>query len=366
MFTITPTAGPNGSISPATPQTVDSGGSRAFTITPASGYHVADVLVDGASIGPVTSHTFTNVTADHTISATFAIDIFTITPTAGPNGAISPSTPQTVDSGGSQAFTITPTGGYHVADVLVDDVSVGAVTSYTFSNVTADHTISATFAIDMFTITPTPPVHGFISPGTAQSVAFGENLTFEIEAADGYYVADVTVDGASVGPVTTYSFLAVDADHTIGASFAFGPQAGLDMTFGKTVVTFGGSTLLGGRLYDRDHRDRSGRPQRHAGAVSRRSYGPSWSIVDTFVTSSDPATLGRFFTTVSPTAPTYYRLRYVAAPQIDYGSRDRRQPQARRAPGAEPARRARVGTRPSLLHASPDRSSRTSRRGRRR
>ena len=103
---------------------------------------------------PVTSYTFTNVTADHTISATFAIDTFTITPTAGPNGTISPAAEQTVDYGGGLAFTITPDLGYHVADVLVDDVSVGAVTSYTFTDVTADHTISATFAIDTFTITP--------------------------------------------------------------------------------------------------------------------------------------------------------------------------------------------------------------------
>ena len=47
-----------------------------------------------------------------------------------------------------QAFTITPTAGYHVADVPVDGVSVGAVTAYTFTAVTADHTITASFAID--------------------------------------------------------------------------------------------------------------------------------------------------------------------------------------------------------------------------
>jgi photosystem II stability/assembly factor-like uncharacterized protein len=70
-FTITPSAGAHGSISPPTQQTVSSGGSQAFTITANAGYHVADVLVDGVSVGVVTSHTFTNVIADHTISATF-------------------------------------------------------------------------------------------------------------------------------------------------------------------------------------------------------------------------------------------------------------------------------------------------------
>jgi len=50
-YTITPSAGPGGSIAPDTPQDVSEGGSLSFTITPASGYHVDDVRVDGASVG---------------------------------------------------------------------------------------------------------------------------------------------------------------------------------------------------------------------------------------------------------------------------------------------------------------------------
>jgi hypothetical protein len=150
-FTITPSAGANGSISPNSPQTVAKGASVTFTITPASGYHIADVLVNGASVGGVGSYTFTNVTANGTISATFAANpsgTFTITPSAGANGSISPATAQTVASGASVTFTITPASGYHVADVLVNGASVGAVASYTFTNVTANGTIAATFAAD--------------------------------------------------------------------------------------------------------------------------------------------------------------------------------------------------------------------------
>ena len=71
----------------------------------------------------------------------------TLSATAGANGSISPSGSVAVDYGSSQTFTITPNTNYRVADVLVDGVSVGAVTSYTFSSVTANHTISATFAL---------------------------------------------------------------------------------------------------------------------------------------------------------------------------------------------------------------------------
>ena len=98
------------------------------------------------SVGAVTSYEFTNVTANHTIEASFAIDTFTITASAGANGSIDPIGDVTVDYGASQSFTISASTGYHVADVLVDGASVGAVTSYEFTNVTANHTISVSFA----------------------------------------------------------------------------------------------------------------------------------------------------------------------------------------------------------------------------
>jgi hypothetical protein len=85
---------------------------------------------------------------------------YTITASAGANGSISPSGAVSVANGGSQTFTITPNAGYLVQDVLVDGGSVGAVTSYPFTNVGADHTISASFVAD-----PNATVNA-VSPGT--------------------------------------------------------------------------------------------------------------------------------------------------------------------------------------------------------
>ena len=70
---------------------------------------------------------------------------YTITASTGPHGSISPSGDITVNQGSDKSFTIAPDAGYQIADVLVDGSSVGAVSSYTFTNVTEDHTISATF-----------------------------------------------------------------------------------------------------------------------------------------------------------------------------------------------------------------------------
>jgi subtilisin family serine protease len=213
-YSITATAGANGSISG--PATANYGSTGSYTITPATGYHVADVLVDGVSVGVVTSYSFSNVTANHTISASFAINSYSITAAAGANGSI--SGPVTANYGSTGSYTITPATGYHVADVLVDGASVGAVTSYSFSNVTATHTISATFAINSYSITATAGANGSISgPATAN---YGSTGSYTITPATGYHVADVLVDGVSVGVVTSYSFSNVTATHTISASFA--------------------------------------------------------------------------------------------------------------------------------------------------
>ena len=233
-FTITASAGANGSIAPSGAQTVTSGSNALFTMTPASGYHVADVLVDGVSVGAVTSYTFTNVVANHTISVSFATTGFityTITPSSGAHGTISPSGAQTVIVGGSLTFAATADSGCHIADVLVDGVSAGAVSTYTFTNVTADHTIAATFEANpplTFTITASAGANGSIAPSGAQTVSSGSNASFAITPASGYHVADVLVDGASVGAVGSYTFTNVTANHTISVSFAVnGPIAHL-------------------------------------------------------------------------------------------------------------------------------------------
>jgi len=194
-YTITPAAVVNGSISPATPQTVDPGGSKAFTITPDTHYHVLDVQVDGSSVlgscsfnSGVATYTFNSVAAPHTISVTFALDTYTITPLHGLNGSISPATAQSVNWNDSKQFTITPDTGYHVDDVLVDGGSVlsscsfvGTVATYTFNSVAATHTINATFAIDAnnkhtITLASVPSGLQVTADGSTQPAPYGFDL----------------------------------------------------------------------------------------------------------------------------------------------------------------------------------------------
>jgi hypothetical protein len=206
-FTITASAGSNGSISPSGSVTVSQGASQSFSITPNSGYTVASVTVDGSSVGAVASYTFSNVQANHTIGATFTTGTtktFVITASAGSNGSISPSGSVNVNQGASQSFSITPSSGYAVASVTVDGSSAGAVASYTFSNVQANHTISATFTSSGGGGSVAAPA--FSEPSGTYSGEVHVRITDTTTGASLYYTTDGSAPTASSTPVP---------DHTI-------------------------------------------------------------------------------------------------------------------------------------------------------
>jgi hypothetical protein len=240
LYEIKASAGPNGIISPSGDVSIILGSDTTFTMTPDIGYHVLDVLVDSVSIGSVTSYTFSNVTANHTISTTFDINMYTITASSGPNGSISPSGDISIAYGQDTTFALTPNIGYHVVDVLVDGVSVGLMESYQFSAIDTNHTISATFEIDTFTIETQAGENGSIFPSGTVTVNYGSDTTITINPNIGYHVADVVVDDSTVGPVSSYHFANVITNHTISASFAINTY-----TVSATAGTNGSITPAG-------------------------------------------------------------------------------------------------------------------------
>ena len=111
--------------------------SLAYTWTGTSGPHTFEIV--NASV--VTAPTRYNVGIDY-----FVVDEpSNIVASSGANGSVSPSGSTSVAYGADQTYAIVPAGGFRVQNVLVDGASVGAVTSYPFTGVTAGHTISATF-----------------------------------------------------------------------------------------------------------------------------------------------------------------------------------------------------------------------------
>lgn len=100
------------------------------------------------TLGGVIAGAGTTINESGVLSLIDFVEPYIISVTCGANGTISPAGEIKVASGNDKAFSIEPNRGYHISDVQVDGVSVGAVESYTFENVIANHTIAVTFTAD--------------------------------------------------------------------------------------------------------------------------------------------------------------------------------------------------------------------------
>ena len=199
QYTLTYTAGPNGSISGATPQTVDHGfDGSPVTAVPDAGYHFVD-WSDSSTDNPRTD---INVTSDISVIANFAINTYTLTYTAGANGSINGTTPQTVDHGSDGSpVTAVPDTGYH----FVDWSDGSTDNPRTDTNVTADISVTANFAINTYTLTYNAGPNGSINGTTPQTVDHGfDGSPVTAVPDEGYHFVDWSdASTATRGPTPT-------------------------------------------------------------------------------------------------------------------------------------------------------------------
>jgi Divergent InlB B-repeat domain/Bacterial Ig domain len=211
--TITASAGVGGAIAPHGPVVVYEGSDQVFAITPNTGYSITNVLVDGVSVGTVGSYTFTNVTAAHTIAASFAINQYTVTFDIGPNG--------TRSDGGALVQTVA-----HGSAATAPIVSPNANYLFlgwdaVFTNVTSNLTVHARIALNIpYTLTYTAGAHGSISGVSPQTVGAGADGTAVTAVPDAGYLFVSWSDGSTVNPRTDNS---VVADVTVTANFVLDP-----------------------------------------------------------------------------------------------------------------------------------------------
>lgn len=216
--TVTATAGPGGTISPAGTSTFLKRATTRYEITPEPGRFIVDVAVDGVSVGTPRSYTFDPLDADHTISATFGegAPSFTVTATASGGGTLSPSGAVSVAQGSSQEFTVASSPGAAIA-LTVDGNPLGPRTRHIFADVRKNHTITATFS---FPIEAQAGYGGTITPAGSTVVTHGGSQTYTITPLAGFAISRVTVDGVNVGTGSSYTFDNVTASHSITATFS--------------------------------------------------------------------------------------------------------------------------------------------------
>ena len=237
-FTVTFAADSNGSLTGATSQTVASGAATgAVTAVPATGYHFVQWTGPGSSTSTSNPLTVTNVTADQTLTASFAADAFTVTFAAGSNGSLTGTTSQTVNSGAAaSAVTAVPAANYH----FVQWTGPGSFTStsnpLTVSNVTATQTLTASFAINTFTVT------GSVTGGNGTitcttPVNYGASGVCTVTPTAGYHLLTLTDNNAnqmSAVSGNTFTIANVTANQAVVTTFAR-PTGIINAVAGKTA-----------------------------------------------------------------------------------------------------------------------------------
>lgn len=204
-FNITASAGANGKITPSGTVVVANGGSQTFSITPNSGYEIDAVTVDGLPKGAISSYTFTNVKATHTISATFkALQGFPITITSTGPGTTAPVGTVAATQGTNKSITMQADAGARIASVTADGVLqplyTGKTTgmAYTFFEVQAAHALDVVYELIQHTINSSAGEHGTITPLGDTLVADKASQSYVITPDKGYKIAHVYVDGNEV------------------------------------------------------------------------------------------------------------------------------------------------------------------------
>ena len=192
------------------------------------------------------SDTATVVTAEHTSSGGGGgggVTAYTIEATAGSNGSISPSGKTAVVSGEDATFVITPDSGYRVADVLVDGKSVGAVRSYTFENVKANHTISVTFEEGEQVIDPD-------ETGVSDWLNTADHIVYLNGYVDGTFRPDDNMTRAEVAQM--FYNLLNDKDVAITVSFSDVASDAWYAEAVNTLASLGMITGVGDNKYEPD------------------------------------------------------------------------------------------------------------------
>ena len=152
---VTATSGEGGAIDPAGTTLVKKGTSKTFNVVPATGYEVANVVVDGTDLGPISYYTFERVGTDHTISATFQkaqaggeIAIFSVlTTVAGEGGAVQPAGQTKVATGETVNVTFVPDEGYQLASVKVNGRKVEVADNTYALTMDQNYAVTADFEV---------------------------------------------------------------------------------------------------------------------------------------------------------------------------------------------------------------------------
>ncbi|MBI5168566.1 MAG: hypothetical protein HZA61_03665 [Candidatus Eisenbacteria bacterium] len=240
---VTASAGANGTIAPSGVVAVADGAAPSYTITPANGYHVADVLVNGSSVGAVTNYTFAAIHADQTIAASFAIDEYTLTVNVAGSGAVAKSPDQaTYAHGTSVTLTATPTATWTFAGWSGDTTGTTNPVSFVM---TGNRTITATFSQNTYVWNATSGTAAFGMAANWTPARTTPTATDVLVFSNGGSSTATGLTTQSIGKLVVSGNTAIALQTTSGATLTIAGVTGTDLSVASgSTLTLSGTAAV--------------------------------------------------------------------------------------------------------------------------
>ena len=226
-YTVTVTAGENGSANPTT-SVVEYGKSLKIVFIPEPGYRTSYLTINGGDrIVPDdrTNYVIDDIIEDKAVEVFFERDdsaYASVSVAIVGHGTVNGNSDFKDEVLKESSYTITsvPSEGYRLSKVLVDNVEVPTSEGvYVLKDIARDTAVEVVFEILMFTVTVNVGEHGSCDQQT-QVVEYGSDLTFTFTPDSRYAVHSVTVDGVPVEIVDgTYVLRDIRADHVVAVTF---------------------------------------------------------------------------------------------------------------------------------------------------
>lgn len=245
---------------PVNPQlavaTVLKNGAATFNYTPVSGCEVESVQLNSSSWTATTSSSYTTpaITVNSTVSIKFRPATYTITASvAAGSGTINPVGATAVAKNASQVFSITPTPGSRIVNVRVTDTTagytnkdLGAIPTYTFSNVSANGSIAVTFAA------ATTDINAYcnVPPYLAAQIGLKPNVLLIFDNSGSMAQKGYQEAGAYFHKTTYYGYFDPDKMYKLSGSTFIISNAGLNRSNSCSNVT---SVACSGNRLNYDH-----------------------------------------------------------------------------------------------------------------
>ncbi|MDE6661250.1 MAG: hypothetical protein K2J93_05465, partial [Anaeroplasmataceae bacterium] len=218
-YTITHNTPEHGRIEADGDLTVPYGSDRTMTFTPDEGFVIADVKINGISVGALSGYTFLNIQENQDVVVEFEQIFFNIDVQISGNGSMNPNESLTVPYGTNQTFVITPEQGYYISRLEIDGRVTQIVEEYVFEHIVANHTISVEFEKLVYNIDVDIEGQGNVDIADNLVVDYGTDLVIHITPDYGQRIQLIELDENGISVANVIELANVTQNHHIRIVF---------------------------------------------------------------------------------------------------------------------------------------------------